>query len=295
MTNVLALNRVLPAISIATDRRAQINGSHADIKLNLLVPPAGWIEPAVSVTDLLAFALSEAGRSHLEATSMAAEMASVLLTGLLLERRPVMLDCWRDMPVCCSVSDGVRALCSLGRQEAQVAETLNRFADEAACARVFEYGEFGQNAVGLRELGPGPLQSGLTEFWPSVELCLTSGDDDTPPEVRDWLEGIRPEIEALEAAVGTQLFHFGKPGYPPDDDEGHRFLALDCVCFVMPNSRFVEYLVDVAEAPSVEALRAALRAPAAYSSDFRLFDSFLGPQVSGTQQFQIPVGNLRSD
>jgi hypothetical protein len=75
-----------------------------------------------------------------------------------------------------------------------------------------------------------------------------------------WMEGVRHEIEALEAAVGTRLFHFGKPGYPSDDDEGHRFLALDRICYVTPNSRFVEYRVEVAEAPSVQVLRAALRA-----------------------------------
>jgi hypothetical protein len=50
----------------------------------------------------------------------------------------------------------------------------------------------------------------------------------TPPaEMHYWMEGVRHEIEALEAAVGTRLFHFGKPGYPSDDDEGHRFLTLD--------------------------------------------------------------------
>jgi hypothetical protein len=63
----------------------------------------------------------------------------------------------------------------------------------------------------------------------------------------------------------------------------------------MPNSRFVEYLVEVAEAPSVEALRAALRAPAAYSCDFRLFNSFLGYYVNQIQQFQMPVLGQRSD
>jgi hypothetical protein len=107
------------------------------------------------------------------------------------------------------------------RREAKVAETLNGFADEAACARVFEYGEFGRHAYGLRELGPWPLQSGLTEFWPSVsvELSVTSTDSNTPAEcefkVRDWMEGTQPEIETLEAAVGTRLFHFAKPGIHP--------------------------------------------------------------------------------
>ena len=67
MTNVLALNRVLPAISIQTDCLARIVGAQAGNKLDMRVPPAGWLEPAVSVTDMLTFALIEAGHDPAEA------------------------------------------------------------------------------------------------------------------------------------------------------------------------------------------------------------------------------------
>ena len=260
MTDVRALNGVLPATGIETDCLAQIHGSRYSNKLGLLVPPAGWDEPAVGVTELLAFALTEAGHAQVGVNGIAAKMASMLLAGLSMESRPVMIGWPSDGAVCCSVSEGVRALSEMGRQEAEVAKTLKRFADEAACARVFTHGEFGQHTRSLRELGPHPLQSGM-----------------------------RLEIEALEAEVGTRLFHVATPGYPPDDNEGHRFLALDYLCYAIPNSSFVEYLVKVADAPSAEGLRAALRAPTAYSFGFRLSDSFLGPQVCQPQQFQMPA------
>jgi hypothetical protein len=61
-----------------------------------------------------------------------------------------------------------------------------------------------------------------------------------------------------------------------DDDRAHRFLAPDYVCHMIPDSSFVRYLVEASGAPSVVALRASLLAPATYSPDFRLFDSFHG-------------------
>ena len=291
MTDVRALNRVLPATGIETDCLAQIHGLRYSNELDFLVPPAGWDEPAVGVTELLAFALTEAGHTQVGVNGIAAEMASTLLAGLSMESRPVMIGWPSDGAVCCSVSEGTRALSAMGRRGAEVAKTLKRFADEAACARVFTHGEFGQHTRSLRELGPHPLQSGLTEFWPGIELCAALDGDDTPSAgtMRDWMEGMRLEIEALEAEVGTRLFHVATLGYPPDDNEGHRFLALDYLCYAIPNSSFVEYLVKVADAPSAEGLRAALRAPTAYSFGFRLSDSFLGPQVCQPQQFQMPA------
>jgi hypothetical protein len=48
----------------SADRLAQIDGTVADNKLSVLVPPAGWLSPAVSVKRMLAFALVEAGRAE---------------------------------------------------------------------------------------------------------------------------------------------------------------------------------------------------------------------------------------
>jgi hypothetical protein len=107
--------------------------------------------------------------------------------------------------------------------------------------------------------------------------------------LRAWTEGVRPEIEALEATVGTKLFHFKEPDDDLDDDEGHRYLALDCLCHMFPNSIFVNYLLGVSGAPSVSALRMALRAPESYSPDFRLYDSFHRPEVSSRLNLVMPV------
>jgi hypothetical protein len=100
---------------------------------------------------------------------------------------------------------------------------------------------------------------------------------------------MRPEIEALEKKVGTQLFYFADPDDDCDDDEAHRFLALDYVCHMIPDSPFVAYLAQVSGAPSLDALRHALRSPDAYSSEFRLFNSFLGPQVDHNLEFWMPA------
>jgi hypothetical protein len=101
------------------------------------------------------------------------------------------------------------------------------------------------------------------------------------------MECVRPEIEALERTVGTKLFHFKKPGDTLDDDEGHRLLALDCICHMIPKSPFVDYLIEISGAPSVEALRVALCAPETCSRDFRLSDSFVGPEVFACQEFTL--------
>jgi hypothetical protein len=136
------------------------------------------------------------------------------------------------------------------------------------------------------------LQSGLTEFWPCIGpwiawLLPETGNQSADDKLRSWMVGMRPEIEVLEATVGTRLFHFKEPDDDLDDDECHRFLALDYVCHMLPASEFVAYLVEVSGAPSVDALRRALLAPSTYSADFRLYDSFLGPDVC-VQPFKMP-------
>ena len=131
----------------------------------MLVLPAGWLEPAVSVTDMLAFALVEAGHDPAEAKSVALAAADALLATLPTGRRPVMLD-YAGIHACASVSDVARFLADLGWREAEAAPALSRLADEAARASQFNYGEFGNSARSLRDLGSEPLQSGLIEFWP---------------------------------------------------------------------------------------------------------------------------------
>jgi hypothetical protein len=299
MTNVLALNRVLPAISIQTESLAQVAGWQPDNILDLLVPPAGWLEPAVDATALLTFALVEAGHARTVAKATAADLARELLARLPPERRPVMLEyIATETRVCAAVGDVIRPLFAFGAREAAVAEDLALLADAAACGPAFEGGELGQNARSLRELGPEPLQSGLAEFWPCIGWDLAwvlSEDGRTPAEGRmqAWMEGMRPEIEVLEATVGTRLFHFAEPGDERDHDRGHRFLALDYVCHMIPDSDFVDYLVEVSGAPSVEALRAALRTPAAYSPDFRLYDFFMGGPEALMQRFHMRAPDVR--
>ena len=292
MTNVFALNRVLPPISIETDCLARIVGTQAGNKLDMLVPPAGWLEPAVSVADMLTFALIEAGHGPAEAKSIATVWEDTLLATLPAERRPVMLD-YAGIHACASVSDVARVLADLGQREAEAAAALSRLSDEAACSTRFTYGELGNSTRSLRDLGSEPLQSGLTEFWPGIgsNVAWLLAEDDRPAEGKmlAWMEMMRPTIEALEATVGTRLFYFKEPDDDLDDDQAHRFLALDYVCHMIPDSSFVRYLVEASGAPSVEALRASLLAPASYSPDFRLFDSFHGPEVSSQQEFMMPL------
>jgi hypothetical protein len=203
-----------------------------------------------------------------------------------------MLD-YAGIHACASVSDVARVLADLGRREAEAAAALSRLADEAACSTRFKHGELGNSARSLRDLGSEPLQSGLTEFWPGigsdVAWLLAEGDRPAEEKMRAWMEIMRPTIEALEATVGTRLFYFKEPDDGLDDDQAHRFLALDYVCHMIPDSSFVRYLIEASGAPSVEALRASLLAPASYSADFRLFDSFHGPEVSSLQEFMMPL------
>lgn len=294
MTDVFRLHRVLPAISIQTDEIARVQGGRSDNTIDLLLPPAGWLEPAVKVSDLLTFALIEAGHARADAEAMAAVMAEALLADLPLERRPLMLDSPNAQTVvCAAVTDALRPLFAMGGREAAVADAIWRFADAAACGRVFKYGELGPDGCSLRELGPDPLPAGLTEFWPGIASDLTwrlCEDGNTPAldKMYDWMRGMRPQIEALEAAAGTRLFYFKQPDDELDDDQAHRFLALDYVCHMIPDSDYVAYLAEVSGAPSVAALRAALRAPDAYSPYFRLYYSFAGPQIGRRQDFCMP-------
>ncbi|MDR3522704.1 MAG: hypothetical protein P4L66_01225 [Acetobacteraceae bacterium] len=284
MVDVLAINRVLPAIGVQTDNMADIIGQTPGNMLALLVPPAGWMHPAVEPKALFRFALIEAGSGATEAEAHAAEWATDILARLPLQQRPFLLGWGMGLfgAPCVPLPDALAALKAHGGRLDALAQAILQFAEEAAAAPLFVYGEFGKAGRSLRELGTGPLATGMTEFMPGIYCCLldlSNDDPEMPARLDKWREEIMPIIAELEAKAGTQLYHFAIPGAVPDDDLAHRFLALDCICTLFPQANFVRYIVEIAGATSAQHLRHALQHPSSYALEFRLYDAFLGPQI----------------
>jgi hypothetical protein len=198
--------------------------------------------------------------------------------------------------VCAAVTDVIRPLSVMDNDKAAaVAEILGQLAETAATTPAFIARDLSPDLVCLRDPGPDPLPAGLSEYWcgigGSLVFCLTEVRKEAGERrMLDWLDSVREEILELEQKVGVSLFHFAEPGDELDDPESHRFLALDYVCAMVPDSSFVNSLCEISGAPSVDALRLSLRAPDFYASDFRLFPGWGTAEVARTQKFFMPSG-----
>ena len=267
MTNLDALAAGLPRTGIRTEELAKIRGFASPNGIRFYHPPASQFEPLLHIRAAVTDILASLGCSPVEAARIAGLAESDIVAGRPAEQRPWCLDDYGDEMLCApatAVADWLRAR---GGDAARIADFIARCA--AISPNLPVIGGIGfPRLQALRELGDEPIAGGWAEFFCGIEGDLAwrlSPDGNHPsPAAEAWKTGMRPRVEALSAAVGVPLFHYADPDDEFDDDLAHRFLALDFVCHMIPDSPFVGYLRELTGANSVAELRAAFYDPARY-------------------------------
>ena len=270
MADLRKLDAVLPATSIEADRMSEVRGIVPGETLPFFEPPAGWLEPAVDPLHALVLAERAAGGRHRTALRLAGRAVAEFLRGLPAARRPWMLTDYakRGAKRRVAVSTLTEVLRAHGH--AALAERLAEAADAAADAPVFcGYNPFGRRPISLRTLAARRHELGMQEFAISVPMnaALNFCDDRDAAESlgQVWYETTRPRIEALSAEVGAELYYYRDPEDDCDDDYAHRYLVLDHICHMAPQSAYVAYLVEASGAASLADLRRAFFDPRSYA------------------------------
>lgn len=286
--NLDAINRVLPVIGLSTEVMGSLVAADGTA-LPLVVPPPGWDLPAVPLDRAVRFALAYVGSSPAELEEKAKTAVPALLGGLPIEQRPLLrdVDGFGALEVCASVattSDAMVAVAGPGARD--LAILLGRVAEAIADVPLIYSADFGDGHRSLRGLPPDePIPSAMTEFMTGFWLDYDIGEGED--RMDEWLAQIRPVCAEIEAVVGVPVFRFADPDDDLTDDEGHRWLALDCLCHLAPDDPVLRYLMEVVGAPDVAAFRHALRSPAIYSPAFRLSHSFSEPYVGQVPAFVV--------
>ncbi len=271
MVDVRKLDAVLPATQIESDRMAEVRGIVPGETLEFFEPPAGWPEPAVD--PLHAFILAEraAGATPDAAANVAGAAVAELLPRLPAVGRPWLLDGYAERGARQTVAVSALAGALRARGHAALADYLADAADAAADTPAFRgFGCLGRRPVSLRALAARRAELGMQEFSIGIPMCaalsLLRYDDEAAERLgRVWYEATRPRIEALSAEVGAELYYYRDPEDDCDDDYAHRYLVLDHLCHIAPQSPYVAYLVEASGAASLADLREALLDPTSYA------------------------------
>jgi hypothetical protein len=265
------------------------------LSFDLLEPPAGQHLPFVDAISMLTILYQHAGidadnaklRAQLMMDSIRPSLPpfhSVLLyTGISIE----------DVPECVAAIVIVEHL----RHEAVVpVDTLNfitKSIDALAEIRIFRGPDNWREPIRLSQLPDLPSPKAMMEFFVGLpsDICETlnpdSSDTNTMMEpFYKWREQIRPAVEQLEKQIGQQLFYFADLDYELDDDVCHRYLALHCLCSLLPKIKFVQFLVDITGAKDVEELKNYLLSKESYTHPFEMNGAFVGLEAGPFLNFR---------
>lgn len=290
MLNLAALMRALPRSALQPAVLATLDGfvdgperHHWWNRVELLEPPAGLCEPCIEPLHALTLLLRHQGMAAPQAQDRAREAVARLQSDVAPDRWVRYFDHDdANPPACLPVSDFVDWLrtASLG-VPAHVLDFVERASSVAANAPLFQPDHEGRmspmNRVALHDLPARPYPKDLFSFF-HAPWC--DGEHERPgwdAEFLSWRESMRPVAQALEQALGQQLYQFDDhavvEGDVEDDgqiDFAHRFFVLHWCCTHRPDSGFVRHLLRASGAAHLDELKAALIAPASYTHPFAL-------------------------
>lgn len=165
---------------------------------------------------------------------------------------------------------------------------LKHACEETMSAPMFQRGDFEAEVLRLSELPDLPPPQAMVEFFVGLQadliyqvIAITESnardvEDERERMLAEWRKYIRPIAEDLERQLGEPLYHFANPDCGHDDDNCHRFLALHCWCFLLPDSSMIRYLLEVTGIHSVEEFKAALIDPVNYTHPWKMSNAFFG-------------------
>ena len=271
--------------------------------IEFLEPPAGqrvpFVNPVAALTILLR---RDKELSENEAAERARQAYSELRPRLPLLERPRLFEEFSGLlqvPECVPVCRFTTFLRERGLVSEYLIDFLDQAADVTGRVMIFfnDYGnwKYGRRLSETPDMPPPfSMFDALVGLPGMVLMDLETEEDDWPIHLfLEWKEKISPAVERLERELGKEVYYFSDPDCEWDDDISHRYLALHCICSLLPDSNFVQYLVEVTDLPDVEALKAALLEPSSYYHPFDCDDFFSKAVKPDYCRFRLPEKDFR--
>lgn len=273
-------------------------------RIIFLEPPAGQRVPFVDPIEAMTVLFRVESMTAEAAYTRAVEEFALLRKELLLLEHPRLYH--GDEVVNVPEYIPVPRLIAFLKDRALTSEQLLNFiagaADETCATKVFHGRDYEKDTWRLDELPENPSPKQMIEFFTGTASNIAWAiapegpvDGQLPSTLLAWRESMMLVANELEHVLGEQVFHFQDLADDRDDDWCRRFFVLHCWCSLLPESTFVQYLIEVAGLPDVEALKAALLAPQSFMlHPFKFECEFVGAEATPCRFRYEKVGGLRS-
>ena len=230
--------------------------------------------PSVDPVEAMTILFTADGMTYDNASARAASEFSSLRTGLSVLERPRLYhgcDAW-NIPECISVPRLVAFLKYRKLVSDELIKFIEHSCDVTCTTKLYsDLSSTNDDRWRLDELPDTPLPKSMIEFFVGTRGDIAwkitpegSVDGQLPPALLSWRESMMPVAKHLEQVLGEKVFYFQNLDDKLDDDWCHRFFVLHCWCYFLPESEFVQYMLEVTGIPNVEFLKSALLAPESF-------------------------------
>ncbi|MBW7863229.1 MAG: hypothetical protein H3C30_02315 [Candidatus Hydrogenedentes bacterium] len=285
MTDIAALNKVLPVSSLDTQTLALIRGFSENLSndwrepcISLLEPPAGLHVPFIDPVEALTVLLIYEGEKPDAALARAKVCHEELRGRLMVPNRVIFYDYLMcSSPECLSAVAFNEYLREKRLVSPEIIDYLERITAAIADAPIFKGPDTWPSWWSLSTMPALPPPNAMIEFFP-VPLW----DDEHSPIVpfETWRESMRSVAAVLQGELGKPVYYFADPNDDCDEDNIHRFLVMHWCCTSYPDSAFVQFILEVSGAANLEALKEALIDPKNYTHPFQMNDAFIGLEAN---------------
>jgi hypothetical protein len=194
----------------------------------------------------------------------------------------------RDIPESISVPRFVALLKSRLLVSQSLIDFIEHACDVTCATKVFHGRDYDKDVRRLDELPDMPLPKEMIEFFVGTRSDIAWAiaptgpvDGQLPPALLAWRESMMPVAKQLEQILGEEVFYFQDLDDELDDDWCHRFFVLHCWCSLLPESDFVQYLLEVTGLSDAESLKSALLAPESFKlHPFKFECEFVGTEAT---------------
>lgn len=297
---VEAIIKALPVTGIESQWLARLSGflpeaatDCQEVEITFLGPPAGQHVPFIDPVKAMTILFNADGMTYEDASTRAITEFTALRTGLSVLDRPRLYDGTqaRNIPECVSMPRFVAFLKSRSLASQKLIDFIEHACDETCTTKVFHARDYENDTWRLDELPDMPLPKTMIEFFVGTRSEIAWDiapegpvDGQLPPALLAWRESMMPVAKRLEQILGEEIFYFQDLDDDRDDDWCHRFFVLHCWCSLLPESDYVQYLLEVTGMPDVESLKTALLAPESFQlHPFKFECEFVGTEATVLQ------------
>lgn len=299
-----ALIQAFPVTTIESEWLAHLGGflppsckQQGNTNITFLEPPAGQHVPFVDPIEAMTILFCSDGMSREAAVARAVLEFADLRAGLSVLERPRLYCGHEVMNLPEAVS--VPCLTAYLKKRSLASNRLINFIDhacyETCTTKLYEdLGSSSGELWRLDELPDTPLPKSMIEFFVGTrsDIAWEIGPEgpvngQLPPALLAWRESMMPIARQLEQQLGEEVFYFQDLDDDLDDDWCHRFFVLRCWCDLLPESNFVQYMLEVSQLPDVDSLKTALLLPESFRLHPFVFECHFGGIEAKILQFTL--------